>query len=244
MIKPYTFALILLYCTTFSYSHVFGQNNAADSLQLRQTTANMSALFVTSIGEQSRLYNGPAYVGYGFASKTNANFNDTTAFGIGAVRYDGMAYLNVPLRFDMYRDILVSRVSHGELAYCLVSEKVTSFDLFNHHFIMLGADSVGKDMDPGFYDDLYDKKIKVVARRTKFIQQISAIEQTFIRKNAYFLKKGNTWYSVNSQGKFLDALKDKEKELKQYLKDSKIKFGDSPEEAMIMLAAYYDHLTK
>ncbi len=244
MIKPYTLALVLLYCTTFSYNRVLGQNNTADSAQLRQTTASMSALFISSVGEQSRLYNGPSYVGYGFASKTNANFNDTTAFGIGAVKYDGMAYTNVPLKFDMYSDILISRVSRGELAYCLVAEKVTSFDLFRHHFIMLGADSVGKDMDPGYYDALYDKKIRLVARRTKFLQQISAIEQTFVKKNVYYLKKGNTWYNVNSQSKFLDALKDKQKELKQYLKDNKINFSDNPEEAMTMLAAYYDHLTK
>jgi len=39
------------------------------------------------------------------------------------------------------------------------------------------------------------------------------------------------------------VLKDKKKELKQYLKDNKAKLGDNDELAMAALAAYYDHLT-
>ncbi|MBC7399358.1 MAG: hypothetical protein H7289_05380, partial [Mucilaginibacter sp.] len=59
----------------------------------------------------------------------------------------------------------------------------------------------------------------------------------------YFLKKDGIYYDVNSRGKFYDVLKDKEKELKKYLKDNNINYGDNPASAMTALANYYDTLT-
>jgi len=59
----------------------------------------------------------------------------------------------------------------------------------------------------------------------------------------YYLKKGGVYYEVNSRGKFLDVLQDKKKELKKYLKDNNISYGDNPELAMAALATYYDSLT-
>jgi len=206
----------------------------------------MAALFNKAVTEQSRLYNGPAYIPYDFKSVTNANFQDTTAFNNGSINYDGIVYTNVPLKYDLYRDLLVSRLGNGILSYSFISEKVYAFDLLGHHFIRLQADSLNKQMDVVFYDELYYKKLQLLARRSKSLQQettAGVLEKTFVKETDYFLKKGNIFYNVNSQGKFFDVLKDKKKELKQYLKDNKISFSDNRERAMVILAAYYDHLT-
>ncbi len=107
------------------------------------------------------------------------------------------------------------------------------------------ADTLNKQLATGFYDELYNNKLRLLARRTKSIQEESSmqsINNIFVPKNEYFLKKGAVYYNVNSQGKFFDVLKDRKKELKQYLKDNKIKFGDNPEQTMVVLATYYDHL--
>ena len=59
----------------------------------------------------------------------------------------------------------------------------------------------------------------------------------------YYIRKNNTYYSVSSQGSMLTILKDKKKELQQYIRANQIKFRKDPEEAMVKIASYYDHLT-
>jgi len=246
MIKPYTLIVILLFTATFCNNRALAQDKIADSTQLRQTTVNMAAMFNKAVVEQSGLYNGPAFIPYSFRSATNANFHDTTGFANGNVNYDGIVYKNVPLIYNINRDMVVSRLYNGFSIYTLISDKVSDFDLFNHHFIMLYPDSLNSKMDAGFYDELYHNKLQVLARRTKEIQRESISTGTgtsFYELTDYFLKKGGKYYNVNSQGKFFDVLKDKKKELKQYIKDNKIRYKDNPEHVMAALAAYYDHLT-
>jgi len=59
----------------------------------------------------------------------------------------------------------------------------------------------------------------------------------------YYVRKNNTYYSFSGQGSLLDVLKDKKKEIQQYIKANQIKFRQDPEEAMVKIASYYDHLT-
>jgi len=246
MNKLRLFFLILLYSASFSNNKALAQQKNTDSVLLHQTTANMAGAFYKTIGDRSRLYNGPAVDPYDFRSATNANFKDTAAFNNGNVNYDGILYTNVPLIYNINRDLLISRIINGFATYSLLSDRVAEFDLLGHHFIRLPADSLNKLNEAGFYDQLYNNKLLLLARRTKEIEQEAisrGVGKFFVEKTSYFLKKGRTYYSVNSQGKFLDVLKDKKKELKQYIKDNKLKFGDNPERVMTMLAAYYDHLT-
>jgi hypothetical protein len=245
MNKRLTLVLLLLFFSA-TFSCAFSQANNADSVQSGRIAVNMADLFNKAIGQQSGIYNGPMFDPYNFISKTNANFKDTTAFTNGSVNYDGLTYNNVPLIYNLDRDVLVSQLYNSFSQYTLLSDRVYEFDILGHHFIRLLPDSLNKQMDAGFYDELYYNKLLLLARRTKSVQQESSVNRIvsiFVEKNNYFLKKGAKYYNVNSQGKFFDLLKDKKKELKQYLKNNKIRFNDNPEHAMAILAAYYDHLT-
>ena len=245
MSKHYTLFLILLCCIVFANSTVMAQDRPADSVQLHTIAKNMEAVFNKAIGDRSGLYNGPAFIPYNFRSKTNANFKDTTSFSNGAVNYDGVVYTNVPLIYNLHKEVLVSHLYNGFSLYTFLNDRVYTFDLLDHHFVRILADTVNKQLTTGFFDELYNNKLRLLARRTKSIQEESSLQgisSIFVPKTEYFLKKGTMYYNVNSQGKFFDVLKDRKKELKQYLKDNKIKFGDNPEQAMITLAAYYDHL--
>ena len=246
MSKRHVLFLTLLYWAISGNGKAFGQKKIIDSTQVNAITINMANVYNKAIGQQSGLYNGPAYIPYKFRGKTNANFKDSTSFSNGIVNYDGVIYTNVPLFYDLNRQLLVSRLLNWVSAYSLLNDRVAEFDLFDHHFVRILADDKNKDIVTGFYDELYRNKLQLLVRRTKSIQDelgSGKIENVFISKNDHFLKKGNVYYNVNSQGKFFDALKDKKKELKQYLKDNKIKFGDNPDQAMVLLAGYYDHLT-
>jgi hypothetical protein len=207
-------------------------------------------VYYNSIGQMSRLYNGPEYEFYDPLIKSNAFFLDINAFKPGNLNYDGEFFGNVPIMYDLNKDLVVVLLYNGFSKYSLVSPRLQSFDLFSHHFVYVPADSASNStaIEAGFYEEIYSGNLQVLIKWSKSIQttsNLNTIETYFTAaKKHYFLKKGNSYYSTGSQGSFLDALKDKKKALQQYLKANKIKFKDNPEKAMYMMAAQYDQLSK
>ena len=246
MYKHGALFLIISFLILSRCGDLFAQQKSIDTAQQQRTTTYTAAAFYKTIGLRARLYNGETVDPYDFVSTTNANFKDTTAYNTGNVTYDGITYNNIPLIYNIDRDLVITHLYNQFAPFSLVSNKVSSFDIWGHHFIRLESDSLNKLDDAGFYDELYSNKLVLLARRTKSIQQESisrGVAKFFVEKTTYYLKKGGLYHEVNSQGKFLDALKDKKKEIKQYLNDNKLRYRDNPERVMAMIAAYYDHLT-
>jgi len=242
----YTRGLIILFIASFC-SHAFAQNKQADTAFAGRISENMVNYFNKAVGQQSRIFTGKQFEPYKFLSKTNANFNDTTGFTTGSITYEGVLYNNVQLIYNIERDLVVSLLYNNFSVYTLQSDKIEDFDIWGHHFIRLVPDSLNRQMDIGFYDELYQKKLQILVRREKSVQEettTTTIHNVFIPKTNYYIKKRGLYYNINSQGKLLDVLKDKKKELKQFLKDKNIRYKDNPEQNMVLLAAYYDQLTK
>jgi hypothetical protein len=237
---------LLLFCLLFYTCQVFGQDRNADSLQSAQTEAYMLRGFNNAIGKQSRLYNGPDFSPYPFISATNANYRDTLKFTAGTVNYEGIVYTNVPLIYNIHKDLVLTLLYNRLFTYSLLSERLFYFDIMGHHFINFQPDSLNKQMAPGFYDELYHGKHQVLARYIKNLQTINSgqtIDKVFFESSTYYLKKGNRYYSVSSANDFYKLLGDKKKELKKYFNDSNVNFKHNREQAMVMLASYYDKIT-
>jgi len=127
-----------------------------------------------------------------------------------------------------------------------VKQKVTSFDFLDHHFINIDADSLANNtiIRSGFYDELYKGKLQVLAKRSKNIQNSGNSESYFNLQTEYYIRKNNIYYSISGKGSLLAVLKDRKKDLQQYIRTNEIKYNKDPEEAMVKIASYYDHLTK
>jgi hypothetical protein len=251
--KKYVHRVIMLcFLNTAYVNNLFGQA-PGDSSYLQSALTQTVANYNRSIGQQSRLYNGPEYELYNRSIKGNALFPlDAQSWVPGVVYYDGITYKDVPMMYDIYKDVLVAMLYNRFSAFTLLSERVHDFTLSNHHFVRIDADSLNaasttSGITTGFYDQLYGGKIEVLAKRIKTIQNstnVTAIMETyFLEKNEYYLKKGNNYYSVGSQSSFLKVLKDKKSILQQYIREHKIRFRNDPEGAMASIANYYDHLT-
>lgn len=238
--------LVVLYCAISYNSYVFGQNRSSDSLQLHQLEANITNGFNKAMGKQAGLYNGPEFIPYGFVSPTNANFKDSVTFVIGNVNYDGVLYTNVPLIYDLHQELLITRLHNGFTSYSLLNEKIDNFDMFDHHFVRFQPDDINRIMAAGFYDELYNNKLQLLAKRYKDLQEEHlefTITNVFSEKNTYFLKKENKYYRVQNSSDFLKVLRNKKNELKKYVKDNKLDFRKNRERSMIMLVSYYDKIT-
>ncbi|HTE00488.1 MAG TPA: hypothetical protein VK668_14440 [Mucilaginibacter sp.] len=247
MNKPILKVSILCVLCMICISNLFAQAQQSDSTYLQNSLTQTITSFDKAIDQQSRLYNGHEYQGYDRVIKSNALYPlDATTWEAGEVNYDGLNYKNVPMMYDIYKDVVVVLLYNKFSKYTLLNERVHDFTLSDHHFVRVEVDSlINPGLSTGFYDQLYGGKVEVLAKRTKTIQTstvLTTLETYFVEKHSYYLKKGNTYYSVGSQRSFLNALKDKKKQLQQYIRDNNIRFSDDPEASMARLAAYYDHL--
>ncbi|RKR84522.1 hypothetical protein BDD43_4764 [Mucilaginibacter gracilis] len=218
----------------------YGQAAKSDSLQYYASVAS----FYKIIGEQSPLYVGFEPIPYDPTVKGNVYLQDTLRFVNSQVNYGGIVYKNVPLVYDIYKGVLLSLLPNKVSQYNLVNEFVNYFNMDNHHYVRITGDTT--NLKTGFYDELYNQKLRVLKKTEKIIQ-ITSVEQhveKYYSKNAsFFLKKGNTYYSINSEGALISVLKDKKKELKQYIDTNNIKFKKDPAGSAKLLAAFYDSLT-
>jgi len=248
MIKKLLLGVIIAFLT-FITKQTRGQTSATDTSEQRIAMERISDAYNTAIGLQSRLYNGPEYEPYSPTIKGNAYFQDINKFTSGTVTYDGLFFKDVPIMYDLNKDVVVVLLYNKFSMYTLLNERVERFDLLDHHFVNITSDSLHTNagIEAGFYDELYHGHVGVLAKYSKSIQTNSgsnALETYFSQRKSFYLKKGNNYYSISGQGALLDILKDKRKELQQYIKTRKIKYRKAPEEAMVAIAGRYDELSR
>jgi hypothetical protein len=244
------FVFAAVCCCSFAYgqdsNHV--QYAKTDSSSQQSALNNALNYFYASLGKQSPLYNGTEYYFYDPIIKGSAYFLDVKAFTPGSVYYNGALYKNVPMLYDTYSDKVVVLLYNHFSKFSLVNEKVKSFDFLEHHFININADTLNNNsvIRSGFYDEVYGGKTQVLVRWTKDIQistgGVLGPESYFNPTKHYYIRKANVYYTVTGKGSLIDILRDKKKEVQQYIKANKIKFRQDPEEAMVKIASYYDHL--
>lgn len=208
-------------------------------------------LFYVSLGKQSPLYNGTQYFFYDprFVGGS-AYFNDVQSFENGDIFYDGLRFNGVPMLYDLYKDAVVILLYNHFTKVQLIKSKVAWFNCLGHHFVNINTDSLGANttMKPGFYDELYNGKIQILVKHIKTIQATgsntgtTAIGQYFEANNQYYVKKGNSYYAVHSKHSFLNVLKDKRKQLNQFIRSAQIDFDSDRGAAMVKIASRYDHL--
>lgn len=227
-------------------THSYAQNTAPGVAMDQDTGAIIRAIkyYNQAISEQSEIYNGMAYPFPPKANKGSVFFQDKNYVIPASVFYNGTLYKNIPVLYDVYSDVMVAS-SRTAFNYILRAEKISGIYLSGHHFVYLSAEDAG-NLKPGFYDQLYAGRSEVLVKRLKAVNNnvtSQAAEITYTDQSDIYLKKGDKYYVVNSKGAFLDVLKDKKKELNQYLSGNKIKYNKDKEASAASLARYYDQIT-
>lgn len=213
--------------------------------QLQQVISNTVTAYQKAIGAHSQLYRGAIYEFYDVHSIGKPYFKDTIQFVNGNVDYYGTTYKNIPLIYDLNQKRVITYLYDKTSKLALLSEGLSAFDIYGHHFIKLIPDELNKKMDVGFYDELYkSNKLQLLVKRTKSGQFESITsKRVYYLSNTYYIRKDSIYHTVRTKGQVLDFLSDKKKELKKYIKDNGIDFTEDRERAMVMLLAYYDRIS-
>lgn len=207
----------------------------------------VETFFLGAVKQQSLLYNGKVYQTYGSKVDGYATFQDLGLVN-GEVTYNNVRYSNVPLQYDLYIDKVVSVLYDQRSMFSLNSEQVKDFYIKNHHFVYLNVDSssLASDIKTGFFEVIHDGEIKIFAKRIKKLQFTTNkdVPYYFNPKTSYFLWKDHKYYEFSGESGLLNLFKDKKKELRQQLSANKISYKNNPEQAMALMASYYESLTR
>jgi hypothetical protein len=231
-------AILMLYANPGILAQ--SKDSVLSSLQKKKAIS----VYYQSLQQQSGLYNGSEYVPYVDMLKEGHPYFDTSKMVNGSVYYDGMSYTNVPMLYDIVRDELIILHFNKVFFLQLIKSKTESFEILEHSFVHLGRDSTKKEgVRDGFYDLLYNGKIKLYAKREKVIQETipnMTIERKIYSKNRYFIFKKDHYTEVYGKKSLLNFFDDKKTMLKQSLKKQKIKFRKQRERAITAIVEQYD----
>lgn len=228
----------------FFTGFLYGQDTVSATDPRKPVIDTTIALYHQFTDKQSRLYNGPEHIPYSPALEGHAYFLDKLLHK-GTVLYDGMIYNNVPMQYDLIKDNLVIAHFDGFFRMNLVTEKVKEFSFNGHQYVRLEKDSVnGLPFATGFYDRLYAGKTTVLAKRTKRIEETvtDRVIQKVTEKDFYYIYNGKEYLHVRSFKSLLSNVKDRSKEVRQYLRKNKIRYRKERENAIVKAIAYYDSL--
>jgi hypothetical protein len=231
---------ILLVCTLSR--HVTAQT--VDT-SFNEDALNAVNIYYQSLGAESPLYNGSEYVEYTYTLQDGNPFFQSDAWTNGDIVLDGMNFHDVPMLYDIVKDQVIIRDFQKAYKINIPADKIQQFKLSGHTFIRITHNSPGQ-VKTGFYDQLYNGKIAVYARREKkIIEKYGGLQISNVieQKNIYYVKRDSVYYTIKNKRALLDALNDKKKAIQQYLKKIQVKFKDDPETVMILVAEYYDKLT-
>jgi hypothetical protein len=239
------FCLIIISICLLAPLFNFAQTQVSGPGTDQSSQENAIAAYYKFIGANNHLYNGSEYV-TGVYRETMHPYFKAIWFSNGEVFYDGVLYHDVPLMYDIITDQVITNRFQMSFRIVLVSNKIEYFTLLGHTFVRITQDSVSKSViGTGFFDRLYDGKVKVYAKRFKKREELLRNNELIERideHNLFYVMKGGIYYSVQNKKSLWEVFQDHKSEIRKYLRKNGIKFRENPELAIMKSAAYYDQI--
>jgi hypothetical protein len=165
----------------------------------------------------------------------------------GSVTFNGRRFNNLDLQYDITNDELILRIESYPVII-MNKEMVDSFNLFfenrNYHIINAGNDT--SSVLRGYVNVLYDGPSTLYVKYSKKILPLAADGKydLFIQEHRIYLRKDTQIVPVTGKRKLFNLLEDKKKEIRQYLKSSRLKVKQKDPGTFIPVLQYYDSIRK
>ena len=225
-------------------SQAFAQTSVPDTAIYRIAINNIIQLYTDSVKENLRLYNGTEFTG-AYRSSAGHPFFEYAEPQQGDVFYDGIYYPGVLLSYDLIRDEIIFITPGKNLNIQLIEQKVNWFTIRDHLFLYIrDGDTTINFPGSGFYELIYEGAVSVFVKRKKQLYQSSKSDEIsrFIQTNAYYVRKDNVYYTVNSKRSLLAVCKDHKSEIAKFIQKEGFNFKKDPASTMIKVIDYYTKL--
>jgi hypothetical protein len=239
----YIFAFIFL----FAVYSVYAQHYAADSAFTNGNSYYARHLYFTQRGEESAIYNGIHHDGYSTSIEGYAYFQ-SPGWQKGSVVYDNILYENILMKYDLLRDqLIVTPKEQSGMYIGLFSPRVERFSFSTFNFIRIGKTDEKTSPGPGFYQQLSYGKLTVLTRKTKVITERiegNAFLHKFEETAKYYLLKDGIYYPAKSKKDILAVVKERKKEIQQFLSKNKLNYRKHREKTLVAVAEFYNQSSR
>ena len=184
---------------------------------------------------EKAIYSGPLYTQY-FVNMGNDGHPFYHSLQPEGIMYDSILYSTVNFIYDVFLDEVV--VINPDSAWICVNKNKISYFLLGGHKLKRIENVDG--LPPGFYEVLYeDNGISLFAKWTKVFNA-----SVWKEKVSFFVLKEKV-YPVHSKTEIIDALADKESEVKGFIRQNKLRFKKSQKvESFTRIVGFYSSIRK
>jgi hypothetical protein len=224
------------------FNHATAQNQREDSIFYQLAFNHTITVYYDQLGDQSRIFNGTKYPDFEYKFQKGSPFFLSEIPLPGSVVYDSVYYPDLSVLFDDYRQYLVVVEQYFKLK--LISEKVSSFQIGDHHFDRFSESSHNGLPYPGYYEVLYSGRSRVLKYIVKKYREELSIPEGVTRildeQAYYFIKHGEIFESVNSKRELLNFMNDHRKDVQKFIRKKGLSYHQDLENILIQAAPYYD----
>ena len=211
-----------------------------------QAATTYSNVIQQDLSDKQILLNGRIWWNQ-YSRVTGDQFFLGNIFFKGSVTFNGRKFDNLDLKYDIHNDELILSIKSYPVII-LNKEMVDNFSLVlgNRIFHIINAGNDTSGVLRGYVNVLYDGPSSLYVKFIKKIQPLAVDGKNdlFYQEHLVFLRKGSEIVPVEGKRKLMNLLEDKKKEIRDYLKNNRIKVMQKDPYTFIPVLKYYDSIMK
>ncbi|WP_148707271.1 hypothetical protein [Chitinophaga skermanii] len=228
-------------CCCMGNIEVSGQNNNSNAVM----PAIMQSQYLLMNPNRASLYNGPVYTQY-FADiiyEDKYPYLDEWRWKNGCVVYDGQAFENIEMKYDIVLDELIAIYKDDKTIIRLVKSKVSSFQFRDRLFVNMPA---GNGLSGGYYEEIYSGRTKVLVKYRKtykpgIIDQDEVIHKIEDEPTVYYVFWKGQYRPVHNERTLYRMLDGHRKEVKAFVKVNALDVKENLKLSLPTIAKYCDN---
>jgi hypothetical protein len=195
--------------------------------------------------ENQILYNGKVWRNLYYHVKGD-QFLFSNSYLPGSVAINGKTYNNLNINYDIYNDEIITPNVKGTILQ-LNKEMVDSFTMVfedkTYRFINTLEDSLSGVK--GYMNELYKGESALYVKYKKEIDPLAVDKKydLFYQKHRIYFMKGGIYHQISGKNDLLKVLSDEKTQIKDFIKQNKIKIIKREPESYIPVIRYYDSLS-
>ena len=193
--------------------------------------------YLRKVGDKAEMFVGKMETGYASTVFINHPYWLSDEFLVGEVRYKGMLYKNVLLRYDAFLNQLVVKTPEKQANVYIPMHAVEGFTIGGLVYAKHDSEFMAVHYDGSHMELLEQMRVKM-----KENMNHENLQYEFKRNVNYYLLNDGRMYEVTNMRSVLKLYPGLEKELKRFSRMNNLNFKENRQSSLVSLVKYADEL--
>jgi hypothetical protein len=216
----------------------------------KEQVKDLDSLYEAETSGGYNFINGRNYMPYYLRSEHKPVLNyerERTA----SLTYNGRVYRNLVLQYDTFLDKVIygikSTTSNDVVRQvALTSDNISRFVLFFDDDTLTFRNISAKqypafNLEDGFYEVVYDGRCKYFLRHKSTHYKLNGVDEYSYDPSGFVLT-GNGFVRITSRKQFVNLFGNRSKEIKQYIKEKKIRIPKADKHQIVDILRFYESI--